>query len=272
MLSSLALDVVHVLCQLLVAVLCERAALNHNHQGRVSAVDEIIVVQAFRSLAAVNAENLARPAHLAVRLDADWELQNLVGLVIDGELFYVLRRLNIDTVASVHHAGISELLEIHGLAAELLPVLAELLLALDWNAVVVIGRVDVGLQRNRLPDRRRVVQELDLLHLAVQVTNDLQIRDTVGFAGLDQVLENLFGVLIGVQQLDDLDHALVLGLSLRGFLDVLDVLHPDAEACNVVLVGSDALRQDRGLGGQLMQACQRSRRLYPVACIVGFLL
>ena len=116
------------------------------------------------------------------------------------------------------------------------------------------------------------MQELDLLHLAVQVTNDFQIRDAVGFAGLDQVLEDLFRVLVCVQQLDDLDHALVLDLSLRGFLDVLDVLHPDAEACNVVLVGSDALRQDRGLGDQLMQACQRSRRLYPVSCIVGFLL
>ena len=92
------------------------------------------------------------------------------------------------------------------------------------------------------------MQKLDLLHIAVQIADDFEIGDAVGFAGFDEIFKDFLCVLFGVQQFDDLRHAAVLCFGVSVFLDVFDVLYANSETGDVVLVGADALRKDGRFG------------------------
>ena len=116
------------------------------------------------------------------------------------------------------------------------------------------------------------MQKFDLLHFAIHVANDFQIGHAVGFAGFNEIFKDFLCVLLDVQQLDDLGHAVIFRVGFIAFLDVLCIADADAKACNVVLVGADALRQDGRFPDKIMQASQLIGRLNPVARVKGFLL
>ena len=97
------------------------------------AVDEVVIIEPFGAAAAIDAQNLPYPAHFAVGLDADREVQDLVCFIGNVEDFAIFE---IVAVTPVHAARVAELLEIDGLAAKLLPELAKLLLALHSLAAV----------------------------------------------------------------------------------------------------------------------------------------
>ena len=115
------------------------------------------------------------------------------------------------------------------------------------------------------------MQKFDLLHFAIHVANDFQIGHAVGFAGFNEIFKDLLCVLLGVQQLDDLGHAVIFRVGFIAFFDVLGVFDADAKACNVVFVGADALRQDGRFTDKIMQTGQLIGWLNPVASVKGFL-
>ena len=268
-LPCFALDVVHVLCELVIALVGQCAALNHNHQGRMPAVDEVVIIEPFGAAAAIDAQNLPYPAHFSVGLDADGKVQDLVCFIGDIERFSIFEVM---TVAPVHAARVAKLLEIDDLAAELLLEFAKLLFPLDGLTVGVVDGINAGFQRDGHADGRRIMQKFDLLDLSVKTADDFQIGDAVCFAGFNEVFKDFLCVLLCVQQLNDAGHAVVLRVGFIAFLDVLGVLDADAKACNVVFVGADALRQDGRFADKIMQTGQLIGRFNPVASVKSFLL
>lgn len=116
------------------------------------------------------------------------------------------------------------------------------------------------------------MQKFDLLDLSVKTADDFQIGDAVCFAGFNEVFKDFLCVLLRVQQLDDLGHAIIFHIGFIALFDVLSIADADAKACNVVFVGADALRQDGRFPDKIMQTSQLIGRLNPVARVKGFLL
>ena len=132
-LPGFSLNAVHILREFRKRVLGERSALNHNHQRRMSAVSEIVIVEALRSAAAVYAEYLTAPTDFAIRCRADSKLQNLVCLIIEVDSVALS---GVFAVPLIHNAGVAEFLEIHHLSGDVLTVLSEFALSGLFCALV----------------------------------------------------------------------------------------------------------------------------------------
>ena len=200
------------------------------------AVDEVVIIEPFGAAATIDAQDLPYPAHFAVGLDADREVQDLVRFIGKVEGFAIFE---VTAIAPVHAARVAELFEIDGLAADLLPELAELLLALHSFAVVEIGGFDARLQWDGHSDGWRIMQKFDLLHFPIQIADNFEVGHAVGFAGFNEVFKDFLCVLLGVQQLDDLGHAIIFRIGFITLFDVLSIADADAKACNVVFVGAE---------------------------------
>ena len=142
------------------------------------------------------------------------------------------------------------------IAADVLPVLAVAFLALCLLAVMVVYRGDIRVERAGLEYRGRFLDELDLHHLSGHIANDLKVGNAVGFPRLDDVLKYLFGVLLDVQQLNDLLRPAELRRHLRRFLRVLDIPYAYPKPCDIVLVGPDTLGENGAVLYQIAQAPQ----------------
>ena len=180
--------------------------------------------------------------------------------------------LEILPVSHIHHAGVSKFFEVDHLAADFLLVLAIAFLSLNFLPVMVVAGGDIRVKGAGLPYAFGLLDELNLHNLVRHVSDYLKVRYTVGLARLNDVLKYLFGVLLNVQQLDNLLRPLELRRHFRRFLGVLDVTNANAESCDIVLIGAYALGENSAVLYELRQPTHIMARGYPVPGVVCFLL
>ncbi len=270
MLAALPLDARHVLPQLGECRIRQRAALDQDHEGRVPPMPEIAVVQHLRPPVPVHGQHLAYPADLPIRHAPNPELDDLVGLVIYPYGF--VRLAHVLPVPLVHDAGIAELLEVHRLAAYVLPELPELLFPVDRLPLMEILDVHIRPERIGHVDGGRIDNELQLRHLLHLVPDDLAVGYPIGLPVTDDVLEHFLGLHVHIEQRDDFLQRVPLRFHLRHLrIMVFRVSHRNTKARNIALIGSDALGKDGGIVHQSFQAPHVHRMGYPVGsgCLHG---
>ena len=160
-------------------------------------------------------------------------------MVFNGYAFTIF------TGTVIHNAGVADFLKEYRLTVKLLPVLAKLLLPCGRLAVYLILNIDIGRKRGGFLYRRNIIDELNADNLAAEIANNFEIRDAVSFAGLDNILENLFCVLVHIQELQHLGDFIPFSFHFRRFFQVLFIPNADTKAGDIVLVRPDTLRQDR---------------------------
>ena len=224
-LARLASDAVHVLLELGETIVRQAAAFHHNQQRGVSAVQEIVIVEALRSPGPIYGKDGTNPPDLAVCCGPDGELDYFVGAALELELGDVL------SARRVHDSRVSELLVVDRLAVDGLLILAELPHAVLGVVPVEIRHLDARVQPPALFHAGGVLDELKLNDVPIHVPDDLCVGAAVGFPGLHDVLKELVALLLHVEHLDDLHRPVPLCFHLRGFVRVCKVVFvPDVNS------------------------------------------
>ena len=66
MLTVFSFDIVHVLFEMAVTIICQSTVTNHNHKWRVPTIVEIIIIQPLCHAASIYAKNLSYPTYFSV--------------------------------------------------------------------------------------------------------------------------------------------------------------------------------------------------------------
>lgn len=203
----------------------QAAALYHNQQRGVSAVQEVVIVEALRSPGSVYGKDGTNPPDLAVCGGSDGKLDYFVGAALELKLGDVL------SARRVHDSRVSELLVVDRLAVDGLLILAELPHAVLGVVPVEIRHLDARVQPPALFHAGGVLDELELYDVPVHIPDDLCVCAAVGFPGLHDVLKELIALLLHVEHLDDLRRPVPFRFHLRGFVRVRKVVFvPDVDA------------------------------------------